>query len=222
MPPAANYRNFCPLDKGAHMKHLVVAAHPAEGSFTMGLTRAYAAELEQLGHSQRTYDLYRMGFNPVLAAHELVPASADHPVSADVVQAQDDIRAADALTVIYPLWWLSMPAMMTGDIDRVFARGFAYESHNGIVRGLLAGKKSVLLTISGAPLPLLVKSGNWNAVQVLQDTHIFRSAGFELLEHVHFDEVVPHLSNALAEQYMARVRACARENFPAHCLDKKR
>jgi NAD(P)H dehydrogenase (quinone) len=197
------------------MKHLIVAAHPAEDSFTMGLTRTYAAELEKLGHSQRTYDLYRMGFNPVLAASELVPVSADHPVSADLVQAQDDIRAAAALTVIYPLWWLSMPAMMKGYIDRVFARGFAYESHNGIVHGLLAGKKSVLITISGAPLPLLVKSGNWNAVQVLQDTHIFRSAGFELLEHLHFDEVVPHLSNATGEEHMERARSCARQHFPA-------
>jgi NAD(P)H dehydrogenase (quinone) len=197
------------------MKHLIVAAHPAEDSFTMGLTRTYAAELEKLGHSQRTYDLYRMGFNPVLAASELVPVSADHPVSADLVQAQDDIRAAAALTVIYPLWWLSMPAMMKGYIDRVFARGFAYESHNGIVHGLLAGKKSVLITISGAPLPLLVKSGNWNAVQVLQDTHIFRSAGFELLEHLHSDQVVPQLSHVIAEQHMARVRSCARQHFAA-------
>src|ERR1039458_3420358 len=199
--------------KGAHMKHLVVAAHPAEGSFTMGLTRAYAAELEQLGHSQRTYDLYRIGFNPVLAAHELVPASADHPVSADVVQAQDDIRAADALTVIYPLWWLSMPAMMKGYIDRVFARGFAYESHNGIVHGLLSGKKSVLITVSGAPLPLLVQSGNWNAVQVLQDTHILRATGFTLLEHVHFDEIVPNLSHTVADRCMERIRDCVRRHF---------
>jgi hypothetical protein len=37
-------------------------------------------------------------------------------------------------------------------------------------------------------LPLLVKSGNWNAVQVLQDTHILHSTGFTLLEHLHFDE----------------------------------
>ncbi len=198
------------------MKHLIVAAHPAEDSFTMGLTRSYAAELERLGHSQRTYDLYRMGFNPVLATSELLPASADRPVSADLVQAQDDIRAADALTVIYPLWWLSMPAMMKGYIDRVFARGFAYESHNGIVHGLLAGKKSVLITISGAPLPLLVKSGNWNAVQVLQDTHIFRSAGFELLEHLHFDEVVPHLPTATGEEPMERARSCARQHFRAY------
>jgi NAD(P)H dehydrogenase (quinone) len=79
----------------------------------------------------------------------------------------------------------------------------------------LSGKKAVLITISGAPLPLLVASGNWNAVQVLQDTHIFRSAGFDLLEHLHFDEVAPNLPNATAEQHMARVRSCARQHFPA-------
>ena len=139
------------------MRHLIVVAHPAEDSFTLALTRAYAAELEKLGHTQRTYDLYRMGFNPVLSAPELLPVGADHPVSADVAQAQDDIRGADALTVLYPIWWMSMPAMMKGYIDRVFARGFAYESLGGIVHGLLSGKKAVLITISGAPLPVLVE-----------------------------------------------------------------
>jgi NAD(P)H dehydrogenase (quinone) len=202
--------------RDSHVKHLIVVAHPAENSFTMGLMRSYAAELEKLGHSQLTYDLYRMGFNPVLDVRELAPVGAAAPISPDVAQAQDDIRAADALTVIYPLWWLSMPAMMKGYVDRVFARGFAYESRNGVVHGLLSGKKAVLITISAAPLPLLVRSGNWNAVQVLQDTHTFRSAGFDLLEHLHFDEVVPHLSSVIAEQHMARVRSCARQNFPTN------
>ncbi len=195
------------------MKHLVVVAHPAEASFTFAPTRAYTDELELLGHTTQTYDLYRMGFNPVLAAHELEPISADNPVSPDVARAQEDIRAADVLTVIYPLWWLSMPAIMKGYVDRVFARGFAYESQQGIVHGLLSGKKSVLITLSGAPLPLLVKSGNWNAVQILQDTHILRSAGFELLDHVHFDVVVPQLAPGIAEQYLAEVRACVRTHF---------
>jgi NAD(P)H dehydrogenase (quinone) len=197
------------------MRHLIVVAHPAEHSFTISLMRSYADELEKLGHSRRIYDLYRMGFDPVLAAHELEPVDAAHPASADVAQAQDDIRVAEVLTVIYPLWWLSMPAMMKGYVDRVFARGFAYEAHNGVVRGLLSGKKAVLITVSGAPLPVLVKSGNWNAVQVLQDTHMFRSAGFELLEHLHFDEVVPQLSETIAGQHMERVRICARQHFPA-------
>jgi NAD(P)H dehydrogenase (quinone) len=108
-----------------------------------------------------------MGFDPILAAHELLPVSAAHPASADVVAAQDEIRWADALTVIYPLWWLPMP----------------------------------------------VKSGDWTAVQALQDTHILRSAGFELLEHLHFDEVAPQLSAEVVDQHLARVRSCARRHF---------
>jgi NAD(P)H dehydrogenase (quinone) len=195
------------------MKHLVVVAHPAAESFTMALTRAYTAELEKLGHSQRTYDLYRMGFNPILSSQELTGDSGHRPASSEVSQAQDDIRAADVLTAIYPLWWLSMPAIMKGYIDRVFSRGFAYESHGGIVRGLLCGKSAVLITVSGAPQPLLVQSSNWNAVQVLQDTHVFRSTGFNLLEHVHVDEVVPGLSDVVAARYLERVRTCARKHF---------
>ena len=140
------------------MKHVIVVAHPAENSFTMALTRTYAAELEKLGHSQRTLDLYRSGFDPVFGAHELAPVDADHPASADVARAQDDIRAAAVLTVLYPLWWLTMPAMMKGYIDRVFARGFAYESRDGVVHGLLSGKKAILITLSGAPLPLRVQA----------------------------------------------------------------
>jgi NAD(P)H dehydrogenase (quinone) len=181
----------------------------------MALCGAYAAELEQLGHHHVLYDLYRIGFNPVLAARELIPATAEHAASADVANAQEDIRRTDALTLIYPLWWMSMPAIMKGYIDRVFARGFAYESHDGIVRGLLAGKKSVLITVSAAPLPLLTKSGKWNAVQVLQDTHILRSTGFELLEHLHFDEIVPHLSSTVTERCLASVRSCAQRHFPS-------
>jgi NAD(P)H dehydrogenase (quinone) len=195
------------------MKHLVVVAHPVADSFTMALTRTYTAELEQLGHSQRTYDLYRMGFDPVLTAEELSPTTAGHAANPSILTAQDDIRAADVLTMIYPLWWLSMPAMMKGYVDRVFARGFAYESRNGVVHGLLSGKKSVLITVSGAPLPLLVQSGNWNAVQVLQDTHILRATGFTLLEHVHFDEIVPNLSHILADRCMGQIRDCARRHF---------
>ena len=193
------------------MRHLIVVAHPVRASFTMEVARAYAAELEVIGHSQSTCDLYRIGFDPVLTEPELSPG---HAASADVLRAQEDVRAADVLTIIYPLWWLSMPAMMKGYIDRVFARGFAYELRDGAVHGLLAGKKAVLITLSGAPLPLLAKSGGWNAVQVLQDTQIFRSTGFELIEHLHLDEIAPGLSSVRAERHLADVRACARRHFP--------
>jgi NAD(P)H dehydrogenase (quinone) len=200
------------------MKHLIVVAHPVLDSFTMGVARAYATELEALGHSQITFDLYRRGFDPVLAARELLTTGSEQVAGADVEQAQEAIRDADVLTAIYPLWWLSMPAILKGYVDRVFARGFAYESHEGIVRGLLSGKRAVLVTVSGAPLPLLVQSGGWNAVQMLQDTHVFRSVGFKLLEHLHFDQIVPGLSKTVIEKHFERVRTCARNLFPAGSL----
>jgi NAD(P)H dehydrogenase (quinone) len=194
------------------MNHLIVVAHPVKESFTMSLVRAYATELEGLGHKSQTYDLYRMGFDPVLPREELAPA-ADHPTHAVIKRAQDDVLAAEVLTVVYPLWWMSMPAILKGYIDRVFARGFAYESQNGNVHGLLSGKRCVMITLSGAPLPLLVQSGEWKALEVLQDTHIFRSSGFELIEHLHFDEVMPGLGETIGKEHMDRVRACARQHF---------
>jgi NAD(P)H dehydrogenase (quinone) len=82
-----------------------------------------------------------MGFNPVMGAHELEPLSNGRTADTDVAQAQHDVRNADALTVIYPLWWATMPAMMKGYIDRVFARGFAYEARDGVAKGLMEGKR---------------------------------------------------------------------------------
>ena len=186
----------------------------------MALTRLYATELERLGHTQRTSDLYRMGFNPILREEELVSTghTSPHATSVDVAQAQQHVREADVLTVFYPLWWLSMPAIMKGYIDRVFARGFAYEAAHGIVRGLLTGKKCVLITLSGAPLTVLAEDGRWSAVQTLQDIQIFRSAGFELLEHLHLDQVQPNLSVAAAEHHFARILDCVRRHFSAPAM----
>jgi NAD(P)H dehydrogenase (quinone) len=70
---------------------------------------------------------------------------------------------------------------------------------------------------NSAPTPAVraIANGRWDAAKVLQDTHIFRSTGFELLEHLHFDEIAPHLPAVVAEQDMARARSCARRHFPA-------
>jgi len=59
----------------------------------------------------------------VLTAEELSPATAGHAgANPAILKAQDDIRDADALTLIYPLWWLSMPAMMKGYVEPGFLR----------------------------------------------------------------------------------------------------
>jgi NAD(P)H dehydrogenase (quinone) len=195
------------------MRHLVVAAHPREGSFTLALARAHAAELEALGHQVVVQDLYRMGFDPVLTAAELMPPRSAGPGDSTITEAQEAIRAAEVLSVVYPLWWMSMPAILKGYVDRVFARGFAYEATGGVVRGLLSGRRCFVATVSGAPLSQLVASGRWQAAEMLHDIHIFRAAGFDVLEHLHFDEVVPDLSREVAEAHLSRLRASTRRHF---------
>ena len=102
---------------------------------------------------------------------------------------------------------------MKGYIDRVFSRGFVYEARNGVVQGLMGGKRCVIITFSGSPLSRLIDHGEWKAIDTLQDAHIFRSSGFDLLEHVHFDEVEPPIPNDVAERDLARIRSCARRHF---------
>jgi NAD(P)H dehydrogenase (quinone) len=190
----------------------VIVAHPRINSLTMRLAHDYIEELAARGHQHTLHDLYRMEFDPVLTSAENVQAQSP-ACPPEVLQAQQDIQAAEAVTVIYPLWWLSMPAILKGYIDRVFARGFAYESRQGQVHGLLTGKKCVLVTLSGAPLPLLAGTGRWNAVEMLQDTHVFRAVGFELLEHLHFDHIEPGFPATVVKEHVTRVRRCAQEHF---------
>ena len=195
------------------MKHLIIVADPSTKSLTTALTRANSAELEDLGHEQQTYDLYRIGFNPVLRAEESSPIASDRSANLDVGILQDDICSADVLTLIYPLSWMSMPATMKGFVDRVFVRGFAYDSRDGLAYGLLACRKCILITVSEAPPPRLVNSGIWNAVQVLHEPYFLRACGFELLAHLHFSGIVPNLSKSATDHCLTRVQDCVWE----HC-----
>ncbi len=195
------------------MNHLIVVAHPRQDSFTGALAAAYADELERLGHRSKTRDLYALGFNPVLAAGELGGFPPDHEAPEDIRREQGLLSSAEAVAFIYPLWWASMPAMMKGYIDRVLSYGFAYDHQGGSIHGLLQGKKSLIVTVSAAPNKALKKSGEWKAIQTLQDSHIFQTCGLELAEHLHFGEIRPGLPKTEADTHIEAIRYAARKHF---------
>jgi NAD(P)H dehydrogenase (quinone) len=64
---------------------------------------------------------------------------------------------ADVLILQFPLWWFSMPAILKGWVDRVFAYGFAYGVGEHSDRrwgdrygeGRLAGKRAMLVVTAG-------------------------------------------------------------------------
>ena len=195
------------------MKHLILAAHPRSASFTMSLARVYEEELAAQGHETHLCDLYGMEFDPVLASPELAGPGDERAAPADVRREQMHVASADALAFIYPLWWASMPAMMKGYIDRVFSYGFAYDFAGGEMRGLLAAKQALIVTVSAAPLPALIKTGTWDAITTLQDMHIFSTCGLQVVDHLHFGQIVPGLAMATVEQHHEKMRAAVRRHF---------
>ncbi|MCG4934242.1 NAD(P)H-dependent oxidoreductase, partial [Dorea formicigenerans] len=60
--------------------------------------------------------------------------------AADVRTEIDHLLAADLVILQFPLYWFSVPAIMKGWIDRVFANGIIYGDGRWYDRGALGGK----------------------------------------------------------------------------------
>lgn len=167
------------------LKHLIIFCHPRPAS----LSGAYKDEIvrltEKAGHGCIVRDLYNNGFRPALSAEDL-EAFQGSEIPEDIRLEQDYVQGADLITMIYPIWWAGMPAMMKGYIDRVFSRNFAYEVTGlGEIRPLLTGKKVIILNNFGSPYEEYEKSGMLDAVRKTCDRGIFQFCGMEVAEH-HF------------------------------------
>src|ERR1700677_2807694 len=78
-----------------------------------------------------------------------------------------------------------------------------------------SGRRSSSAEGSGSPMSLLRETGEWGAIDQLQDSHIFRSSGFEVLEHLHVGSVESPITSATVTALEEQVRNCARRNFDA-------
>ncbi|HEY0523451.1 MAG TPA: NAD(P)H-dependent oxidoreductase [Stellaceae bacterium] len=154
------------------MKVLLVFAHPEPRSLNGALRDVAIKELEAQGHEVRMSDLHADRWKsevdhadfPLLApdARLKVPAASREGFAADALT--EDVKAeqekllwADALILQFPLWWFTMPAILKGWVDRVFAYGFAYGVGEHSDRrwgdrygeGVFAGKRAMLLVTTG-------------------------------------------------------------------------
>lgn len=108
------------------MRLLLVVAHPRRGSLTHRAAAAFA-QAAAGGHKVETADLMAEGFDPVLrVADEPDWADPAKPWAADVVAEMARIERNEATVLVFPVWWWSMPAVLKGWIDRVWANGWAY------------------------------------------------------------------------------------------------
>ena len=122
------------------MKHLLVYAHPNKESFSHAILERCLETLSRLGAQVEVRDLYAMGFNPVYGLDDMGPVNKDH-LPNDVILEQSYIKECDKITIISPIWWGYLPAILKGYFDRVFTEGFAYHQVDNQTIGLLSDKK---------------------------------------------------------------------------------
>ncbi len=137
------------------MKVLLIYAHPEPRSLNGALKNLPSAICSRPGMKCRfpisTLCAGRPGMTPTIAApagRRVLAADprfqtdlAQGTQSADIAAEQEKLLWADTVIFQFPLWWFSMPAIMKGWIDRVYAWGFAYgvgehsDRHWGIATG---------------------------------------------------------------------------------------
>lgn len=130
------------------MKTLIIYAHPNTGWHSPKALAEAESMLKQNKTDFHTIDLYKIKYDPILHEDEHY-TSGNYNISAQNKKFQKMIKDADNLLFIFPLWWMSMPAILKGFIDRVFTARFAYKYVNGKPGGLLKGKKAALIISTG-------------------------------------------------------------------------
>ncbi len=122
------------------MRVLTVLCHPRSDSFTAGVAHEFRAGLAESGHGGELADLYAEGFDPLVFPADEPDWHQPKRYSDAVLAEQARVDRHDAIAMVFPVWWWSVPAMLKGWIDRVWNRGWAYsQSQLRLDQGLLIG-----------------------------------------------------------------------------------
>jgi NAD(P)H dehydrogenase (quinone) len=195
------------------VKHLVIYAHPNPASLSNAMKDVLVETYKAQGSEVVVRDLYAMDFQPVLKGSDFVAMKAGS-LPEDIVTEQVHFTWADAITVVAPVWWTGLPAILKGYIDRVFLYGFAYQYGANGAEGLLKGKKVMLVSNHGTPEDIYAANGMHGALNQTQDTGIFGFCGMDVVQHLYFG-AVPSVDDATRKGYLDDVRAAAAKHFGA-------
>ena len=142
------------------MKTLIVYNHPHEGSFCSAIREAVENGLKTGGHEYKVIDLDKDGFDPVMRPKDLKAFVTAGKIGEDGLEDVDPLvlrymkmlRWAEQIVMIFPIWWMTTPAMTKGFIDKVIFPGIVYKMEGGKLISMLSSLKQVtIITTMNTP-----------------------------------------------------------------------
>jgi putative NADPH-quinone reductase len=146
----AQYRRMAIRRSSLSKRVLIIIGHPdaGEAHFGHALARAYEDGATKAGHEVRVIDVGRLDF-PILRSRKEFEAPEPPP---EIRAAQEDIRWAEHLVIVYPLWLGTLPALLKGFFEQTFRYGFALGmGGRGLPKKLLAGRSARIVVTMGMP-----------------------------------------------------------------------
>jgi len=184
------------------MKVLIVIAHPEQQSFNHAMVHTAKESFEELGHTVKISDLYKIKFNPLSDRHNFktvknadylkLPIEEYHATKVDGFNDElekeiQKLEWCDFMIWQFPLWWFGMPAALKGWVDRVFAAKRIYSSKAAYDNGLFKGKSAMLSVTTGGSIKSYIQGGlGGDLLDILKPIHR------GMLEFIGFDVLRPH------------------------------
>ncbi|MGW5517607.1 NAD(P)H oxidoreductase [Nocardia africana] len=134
------------VDTATARTALVVVAHPRPESLTAHIADLATRRLTAAGYRIDLLDLHAENFDPRMTATDLPEwGNREKVYSPEVEDHMRRILAAEVIVAVFPVYWMQVPAILKGWIDRVWNYGFAY----GRSTPRLAGKRMLWLGLAG-------------------------------------------------------------------------
>ena len=171
------------------MNYFIIYCHPNEKSFNKAILEQVTDELYSTGEIFDICNLYSSGFDPLLREKDLQQIHAGN-IPVDITKQQQRIKEADRLVFIFPIWWVSMPALLKGYIDKVFSMGFAYSYSSKGVIPLLTDKQAIIINTMGSNYNEYEQTGMLHLIQKQFSVGIFNFCGIEIIGHLILGDVI--------------------------------
>lgn len=131
------------------MRICVVNGHPdpRPERYCHALAAAYAKGAEEGGHAVRRIDIGALDFPVFRTAADFEEGEPPE----DIRHAQEAIRWAEHLVIVYPLWLGMLPALLKGFFEQVFRYGYAIDVTEGGWTSLLKGRSARVIVTMAMP-----------------------------------------------------------------------
>ncbi|MEO8374310.1 MAG: NAD(P)H-dependent oxidoreductase [Sphingomonas bacterium] len=203
-------------------RHVVVLGHPTPGSFNHAIAERYCATVRKCGQEATIRDLYALDFDPRLHTNRI--PGHQTAMSADVAREIGFLREAEAIILVYPIWFGMPPAIIKGYVDRVMGAGLTPGAIKDAIPDSILHHKGFGSFSSSATTEIwLDEVGQMESVRRAFDGYLMKVFGMRDIGHVHFGAVVEGMSEAFAGQNLRDVEDHAtkicRAVEEAHCAE---